>query len=84
MLPKCKYKQRYLSQNNSLLKFRNVSDETNCTAVNKILKNGVTEDSILLGTYAVPAGTFRTIKKCNIILLLRLHEHEAEGTKQPQ
>ena len=53
MLPNCKYKQRYLSQNNRLLKFRNASDKTTSSASYEILKNGVAEDSKFLGRYAV-------------------------------
>ena len=50
---KCKYKQRHRSQNNSVLKFRNASNETTSSAIHEILKNGVAEDSKFLGRYAV-------------------------------
>jgi len=63
MLLKCKYKQRYLSQYNCVLKFRKFSDETTSSALYEILKNGVAEDSKFLGPYAFSFGTFRRIKK---------------------
>jgi len=53
MLLKYKYKQRYLSQNNSVLKFRKASDKTTSSASYEILKNGVAENSKYLGRYAV-------------------------------
>ena len=84
MLHKSKYKQRYFSQNNTVLKFRNASNETTSSAIYEIIKNGVAEDSKFLGRYAVSVGTFRWIKKCNTSGLVVLQEHVAEGTKQPQ
>jgi len=84
MLHKSKYKQQYLSQNNTVLKFRNVWNETTSPAIHEILKNCVAEDSTFLGRYVVSVGTFRWIKKCNISGLVGLQEHAAEGTKQPQ
>jgi hypothetical protein len=63
--------------------FRNASDETTSSAINEFLKNGVTEDSKFPGRYAISVWTFRSFKQCNIICLLPLHEHVAEGTKQP-
>ena len=84
MLHKSKYKQQYLSQNNSALNFRNASNETTSPAVHEILKNRVAVDSKFLGLYDFSVGTFRRIKKCNISGLVGLQEHVAECTKQPQ
>jgi len=84
MFFKCKYKQRSLSQNNSVLKFRKASNKTTSSAKYEILKNGVAEDSKFLGRYVFSVGSFRSIKKCNISCLLRLHEHAGEDTKQFQ
>ena len=84
MLLKCKYKERRLSQNNSVLTFRNASNETTSSAIYEIIKNGVADDSKFLGRYAFSVGTFRWIKKCNKSGLVGLQEHVAQGTKQPQ
>jgi hypothetical protein len=50
---KRKYKQRYRSQNNGVLKFRNASNEAACSAIYGVLKNDVAGDSKFLGRYAV-------------------------------
>jgi hypothetical protein len=52
-LLKCKYKEQYITQNNSVLKFRNASDETKSSAIYEIIKNGIIGDSKFLRRYDV-------------------------------
>jgi hypothetical protein len=55
----CKHKQRYFSQNNSVLKFRKASNETTPTAIYEILKNGVAEHSKFRGRCAVSRDVWK-------------------------